>query len=606
MEILSASQVGVVPVYEMVQVVIGALILGGGLLILGVAVNHGRVKFVQNAADALERRTGYPRWAILPLVVMFIFLIIGAFGMIWDVSWHLEKGRDNGLVSQPSHVLAIIGLYGAFVGSALSLVLVKDKPSVTAIKIRNYGYVPLGGLIAFLSFFMTLATFPLDDVWHRIYGLDVSLWSPIHFVLLASAISAFFGMGLLLFEGEAAVSGRPALRAVGIVKVFRILFVGVLVAIMGILLDEWNVALPQANMLYEPMLLATTVAAFIAARLLIGRWGALAAWGVATGLNVLLVGAVALLFGGVAPRMPLLLGFAVAVEFTALILGTKKIWRLAVFSGVLASALGLSIEYIWSNFYRPLPWQLHMMPEAWIIGLAIGISASIAGVYAASSLLHREEISSNRHVSVVVSAFALVGAIGLSLSGPTLLEGKADIRISEVVAGENRSVNLSVKFYPENITENADWFYVASWQGDGIKSQRLVRGDDGFWRTTQPLLVSGKWKVSLRIAKNGARSAIPIRFPEDKELGLAEISAESGQREFVSDVLLMQRERKVGTPLWLVNVGVLGCVMIWIGLVGLIIFGFTRMARSGAGANKNQDLTELAQQQKKILSSTTR
>ena len=52
-----------------------------------------------------------------------------------------------------------------------------------------------------------LIGFPLDALWHQAYGLDVTLWSPTHLMLVGGGGLATIPTWLMLIEG------RPAGRA---------------------------------------------------------------------------------------------------------------------------------------------------------------------------------------------------------------------------------------------------------------------------------------------------------------------------------------------------------------------------------------------------------
>ena len=54
---------------------------------------------------------------------------------------------------------------------------------------------------------MALAGFPLDDVWHRIFGQDVTLWGPTHLLLFGGASLSTLGAMILLMEGAAYARG---------------------------------------------------------------------------------------------------------------------------------------------------------------------------------------------------------------------------------------------------------------------------------------------------------------------------------------------------------------------------------------------------------------
>ena len=57
-----------------------------------------------------------------------------------------------------------------------------------------------------------LIGFPLDDVWHRLFGQDVTLWGPTHLMLIGGASISLIGQGILLAEGT---RSRPGGRERG-------------------------------------------------------------------------------------------------------------------------------------------------------------------------------------------------------------------------------------------------------------------------------------------------------------------------------------------------------------------------------------------------------
>lgn len=595
--LLAAEKVGVVPVNELIQLFVAAVIMSGAVLILAVAVNSGRASGVRRAAAFLEAKTGIAGWAMLPLAVMLPSLVIGSFGMMWDVAWHIERGRDNGLVSQPSHVLSIIGLYGAFVGAALSLVMADGRPSRYSIRITRNLHVPLGGFIAFVAMAIVLTGFPLDDVWHRLFGLDVALWSPIHFVLLSGAIATFFAMLMLLCEGEAAMSptGTPATRPAMLVKWLRLFFCGaLLLAVGGILLAEWNIALPQADLVYDPLLMCAGLAPLVAARVLCGRGGALYAWLIAVSFAALLTFVVTVVLGNEMPRMPLLLGFALGVELAAELVGTKRWFPFALSAGFAGGVAGIVTEFAWAHLYRPLAWPLHLMPKIFLYCLPVAIAAGVVGMFFGRALLHDPIAATRSKVATAAVALGVVGVIGGSLSGPGVLAGGADLTVTNAGQADSSAVLVTVRFDPADVTDNADWLYAYAWQGGGAVFSPLIEQADGSWRTEKPLPVDGKWKSMIRLAKDGTRNAVPIRMPADEELGLTEIPAQSGTRDFIGDVQFTQREKNPDAAPWMATAGLAVCVSIWIFLVSILVWGLARMARELPRTSASVDTTETA------------
>ena len=55
-----------------------------------------------------------------------------------------------------------------------------------------------------------LAGFPLDDVWHRLFGQDVTLWGPTHLMLIGGAGMTLIAQAVLLQEGSAPARAAAA------------------------------------------------------------------------------------------------------------------------------------------------------------------------------------------------------------------------------------------------------------------------------------------------------------------------------------------------------------------------------------------------------------
>ena len=85
-----------------------------GLLLLAVSVAHrrGRFTWLQRLGDFAESTSGLPPWAALPQSIGAVSLVTAAFGFYWDVSWHIDRGRDPGPLANPAHYFIIFGLAG--------------------------------------------------------------------------------------------------------------------------------------------------------------------------------------------------------------------------------------------------------------------------------------------------------------------------------------------------------------------------------------------------------------------------------------------------------------------------------------------------------------
>src|SRR3954452_17367107 len=148
-----------------------------------------------------EPASGLPGWAALPAGLAGGSLLVALLGMYWDISLHIDQGRDPGPLANPAHYLILVGLYGVFAAGCLPLALPEEKPGPAAIRITRDWYVPVGGVLTAGCGGFALLGFPLDDMWHRLFGQDVTLWGPTHLMLFGGAGLTLIGQAILLAEG---------------------------------------------------------------------------------------------------------------------------------------------------------------------------------------------------------------------------------------------------------------------------------------------------------------------------------------------------------------------------------------------------------------------
>ena len=129
--------------------------------------------------------------------------LLGAWGLTWDIQWHLLIGRDTFWI--PPHLMMYSGVTAGFLVAVLVLALdTRDRRR----GVRRRGGVTMLGLtstrgihLAAWGVALLLLAAPIDDLWHRLFGLDVTLWSPPHLLgLLGSAVNT---IGTLLIAVEA-------------------------------------------------------------------------------------------------------------------------------------------------------------------------------------------------------------------------------------------------------------------------------------------------------------------------------------------------------------------------------------------------------------------
>src|ERR1700710_1490706 len=245
---------------ELGQVVIASLaatLVTIGLLYLGFGHRSGRVKLLERWAARAGRLAGIPGWAALPSAIATISLTTALFGMYWDISLHIDNGRDPGPLANPAHYFILAGLFGIFTAGFIAMVLPRKRPSEVAIRIGRDWWAPLGGVLICACGAFSLIGFPLDDIWHRIFGQDVTLWGPTHLMLIGGAAMTLVGIAVLTVEGlrANAALAQPRREAGSTRAIRAIALTGGLMLGLSTFQAEFDFGVPQFRLVFQPMLL---------------------------------------------------------------------------------------------------------------------------------------------------------------------------------------------------------------------------------------------------------------------------------------------------------------------------------------------------------------
>src|SRR3954468_2435599 len=197
------------PPNQVIPATIVAVLLTAGVVLGAVRYRQGRFAALDRVARRVEAHSGLPAWAALPGLVTSLSLVVAVFGFYWDVSWHIDKGRDQGPFSTPAHYPIIIGLLGIAIAGVLAVVLDKDDHA-DGIRLRPGWRVSVGGALLLLCGVVALGGFPLDDLWHTVFGQDVTLWGPTHIQMIGGASLATLATWILQEEGT---RRQPTARA---------------------------------------------------------------------------------------------------------------------------------------------------------------------------------------------------------------------------------------------------------------------------------------------------------------------------------------------------------------------------------------------------------
>src|SRR3954447_14167473 len=322
-----------------------ALMLSAAISWLGMGHRSGKVPCLGRAADLTERLSGLPGWAALPLALATSSLLVALLGMYWDISLHIDVGRDPGPLANPAHYLILAGLFGIFSAGYFAICLPTERPGPAAVHLVGDWYAPVGGILIAACGAFALIGFPLDDLWHRMFGQDVTLWGPTHLMLIGGAAMTLVGQAVLVVEGMQARGSRE--RAAGpslMVRGRQIALMGGLLIGLSTFQGEFDFGVPQFRFVLEPVLLAAAASvALVCARIWIGRGGALGAVAFFIAVRGILALIVHQVFGEALPHFPIYLAEAASVELAGLALARRPL-ALGAASGALIGTVGFAAE----------------------------------------------------------------------------------------------------------------------------------------------------------------------------------------------------------------------------------------------------------------------
>ncbi|HEX6022731.1 MAG TPA: hypothetical protein VFZ00_12095 [Solirubrobacter sp.] len=582
---LAAKPAGGAAVDQVAIATGAAVLVTAVLLYLGLGHRSGRVSLLARLGQFSRRVSGLPDWAAIPAGIIVVSLITALFGMLWDISLHIAQGRDEGPLANAAHYFILAGLFGVFASGFLSMCLPLERPSRVAVRVTSEWYAPLGGVLITLCGAFSLIGFPLDDVWHRLFGQDVTLWGPTHLMLIGGAAMTLVGLAVLLVEAGA--SAREAGRRGELAWarwMRRVSLPGAFLLGLSTFQAEFDFGVPQFQMVFHPMLvmLAASVS-LVAARVWLGPGAALGAalfWLVIRALMAVLVGPA---LGEPTPYFPLYLVEAALVEVIAL--RVRRPLPFALVSGLAIGTVGLAAEWAWTQVFMPYPWNAALLPEGVLLGLAMALAGACVGGWMGDRLSERR--TGGLRVAAVLAAVAIFAMTAYGL----LSDGSSGVRgtVALTPAGDGRA-HASVRLSPPDGADDAYWLAAISWQGGGLVVDRLQRTGPGEYRTTEPLPIAGEWKTMIRLHTGNALSALPIYLPADPAIPVEAIPAAPRlERPFGPEQQLLQRERKPDVAGWLWATGYGVVLAIALGFLALLAWGVHRVSTTPSANVRGSD-----------------
>ncbi|MDN4174447.1 hypothetical protein QWY28_15900 [Nocardioides sp. SOB77] len=562
-----------------------ALVMTIALGAVVLAHRSGRLPALGRLMERMDRSRFFGTlapWAQVPLMVAMVSLITALLGMYWDIALHIGIGRDEGPLANPAHYPILFGLFGISAAGVLACALPRqDEVGPSGVRLAPGWNAPAGGVLLTGAGTYALLGFPLDDVWHRIFGQDVTLWGPTHLMLIGGAGLSLVAMAVLFEEGRTATERTGRRTSPVATYALKACLVGGLLIGMSVFQAEFDFGVPQFRLVLQPFLIALAAAfSLVVARLWIGRGAAIAAvlfYLVVRGGVSVVVGPV---LGELWAAVPLYLAEALIVELVALRLAHRPL-AFGLTSGVLIGTVGYAAEHAWTQVAFPLPWTSDIAVEGVAMATVAGAAAGVLGGLLVRGLRRDlpDAIRPRLLFALSLAAIAACATNGVIATHPDDLRGT--VAVSDAGSGE---VDLEVRFDRDPVAGEPAWLTVTGWQGgagsDGLAIEHLEEERDGVWRTTQPVPADGTWKTMVRLHDGRSLTAMPVYLPEDAALDEPEIPVEDGTRAFDEEKLLLQRELSDDVPGWLWLAAGSIVLLCSIALVLGLGWGVTRFARA--------------------------
>ena len=134
--------------------------------------------------------------------------LVGGWGVGWDIRWHLVIGRDSFWIAPHLMTYLAVSATAMLAFGVLMAETWRTRRGTTPPDVVTVASLTgtRGFHLAWWGMAIVILAAPIDDLWHRLFGLDVTLWSPPH--LLGLAGSQISNLGTLLIALEVYAPGR--------------------------------------------------------------------------------------------------------------------------------------------------------------------------------------------------------------------------------------------------------------------------------------------------------------------------------------------------------------------------------------------------------------
>ncbi|TXL62221.1 hypothetical protein [Aeromicrobium terrae] len=578
---------------QVIGLTVGAAVVTAILLYIAWAHRTHRIEWFQRAGERLRGRTNEPGWASIPELFVASSLIVALLGFMWDVSYHAGRGRDAGPLANPAHYLILYGLFALFVAGMSAIVYPRDgeKPGIASVRITRQWYAPVSGIFIAACGLYALIGFPLDDVWHRLFGQDVTLWGPTHLMLIGGAGLSTAGIILLHREAEFSKEWTTAEHSMGshfFHKLSLSMAFGGLLIGLSVFQAEFDFGVAQFRMVLEPMMIAGAAAlALVAARLYAGPGAAVFAAGFFVIVRGIVSFVVSDVFGQSHHVFPLYIGSAVLIELLAFTRLKDKPLAFGAVGGLLIATVGSVIELFWTDLVFPFPWHQDVWLESLAMTIPVAVGTGLCGALFYLGLEGRAPTRTAGRIIVTGTILVTAAAVGNGLYATVPDDAKATITTTQVGTERDPQIMAKISVSPADLVDDhPTWVQLTAWQGgrrdvSGVVTQELKRTGDNTWETTRPVPVGNNWKTLVRVQDGRMLTAAPIFLPKDPELGAKEVPVQAEMtRDFVPEIDILQRERTDDAPAWLWTLANIIVLLCSLAILAGISVAVARVSRS--------------------------
>lgn len=502
-------------------------------------------QFFDRISNSLHRATGYPGWAMAGALSGLLVLLVAAMGLYWDVAWHVDLGRDE-LLLNPSHTMILLGLGGLMYAAVIATTFASLDKANTGIKYRSL-VIPWSAVALFALGLGGVASFPFDELWHRAYGIDVTLWSPTHLQLLGGGGFATIAVWMMIAEGARGSTPTKTGRFI------HIMAAGACLMGVTIFQGEFEFLVVQFQMAYYPILVMLSAGfVLVAARIALGPWGALKTTLFYLGVRGFLILIVSGALNHTVVGFATYLVPALCVEAAAFIAKPENRLKFALTAGALLGTIGLAAELAW----MPLSGWMEVTPALLPKALPLAFVAAFAGSLIGARMGRVFDPTDNPQKAVfprgVIAGAVLAVIVVLAVPLPREAgDVEATIRL---VDRQGDTAKIDVTLNPPDAAENYTVFGVGSNQGGApvVSSRMIAQDEPGRFVSENRHPLSGDWKTSVALMRGNEVMSAPVYLPADPKFGAPAIPALDERVEkfaVITDITLRETLAFDG-PVW--------------------------------------------------------